>query len=113
MKKVALSILLTIIAILICSNSCHAVDFDPNSIEPLKIDSSLADKLGGVIGIVQLVGTAIAVIGVIYLGSRYMIASIEEKADIKKKAIPYIIGTVIFFGATGILRLIASVAGWF
>ena len=114
MKKISLCFILITVILLACSSGCYATaGFNPGDIEPLIIDDTLSSKLGGVIGIIQIVGTGIAVIGVIYLGIRYMVSSIEEKAEIKKKAIPYVIGAVIFFGATGILRLIASVAGWF
>ncbi len=109
MKKVFFIINLFFIILLI-SNSCYA--FDPNSITQPKIDESLAEKLGGVIGMIQIVGGAVAVIAVVYLGIRYMISSTEEKADIKKKLVPFLIGTVVFFGATGILRLIGTIASW-
>ena len=112
MKKIGLCFILIIVILLAYSSNSYAT-FNPGGITPLGIDDNLSSKLGGVIGIIQIVGTGIAVIGVIYLGIRYMVSSIEEKADIKKKAIPYVIGAVIFFGATGILRLIADVAGWF
>ena len=115
MKKIFLgTALLFIIILMISSDNCYAsiAGFNPDDIKPLTMDDNLAGKLDGVIGIIQVVGTGVAVIAVVYLGIRYMLSSTEEKADIKKKAIPYIIGTVIFFGATGILRLIASVASW-
>lgn len=68
---------------------------------------------GSVIGVVQMVGTVVAVGASIYLGIKYIMSSVEEKADIKKKAIPFVIGVVVFYGATGILQLIANVAKWF
>ena len=69
--------------------------------------------MGGTIGVVQIVGTAVAVGASIYLGIRYIFSSVEEKADIKKKLIPFVIGVIIFYGATGILQLIGLVAKWF
>jgi len=77
------------------------------------IEEGLVGSLGGIISVVQIVGTAVAVGASIYLGIRYILSSVEEKADIKKKMVPFIVGVVIFYGATGILQLISAVAKWF
>ncbi len=110
MKKIISCIILTFILAFL-SSSCYA--FDPSSIKQPTIDPTLSGMLGGVIGIIQIVGLGIAVIAAIALGIRYMVSSVEEKATIKNKLIPFVIGAVIFFGATGILRIIAGIAGWF
>ena len=87
--------------------------FSFNDIGQPQIDGDLASMFGPVIGAIQIVGTAVAVAASIFLGIRYVLSSVEEKAEIKKKMIPFVIGVIIFYAATGILRLIAKVAGWF
>lgn len=51
-----------------------------------------------------------AVCASIYLGIKYVLSSVEEKAEIKKKMVPFIIGVAVFYGATVILKLIGEVA---
>lgn len=51
----------------------------------------------------------------IYAGVRYMIASADQKADLKKSMVPLVIGTLIVFGGTFvvefIIKLFKDVAG--
>lgn len=54
----------------------------------------------------QVIGVGIAIIMLISLGAKYMMGSIEQKAEIKKHAVVYVVGAVIFFGAFGILTII-------
>ena len=110
MKKILFATSILVLLILVC-NTSYA--FDPGQISKPKIDNDIIEKIGGVVRIIQIVGTGIAVGASIYLGIRYMLSSVEEKAEIKKKMIPFVIGAVIFFGATGILRIIAGIAKWF
>ena len=44
------------------------------------------------------------------LGIKYMIGSVEEKAEYKKTMMPYIIGTTILFAASTIVSIIYNVA---
>ena len=56
--------------------------------------------------IFQIVGTGLAVIGLILLGIKYVYSAPNERADVKKYAIIYVIGAVLFFGAIGIVELL-------
>ena len=64
----------------------------------------------GIIGIVQYICYAAAVILLVILGVRFMTASPEGKAEIKKSAIIYIVGAVLVFAAGLILGLIVNTA---
>ena len=111
MKKVINTIVFSLIMVII-STCSYAEDITAGITQPT-IDPGLAGSINGIIGLIQIVGTLVAVGACVYLGIRYVISSVEEKADIKKKLIPFVIGTIIFFGATGILQLIAYFAGLF
>ena len=115
MKKIIVSSIIILIILLgIVNNSFGVEGIDTEKFKiGIGIDIDLSNKLGAIIGIVQLVGVGIALIACVIMGIRYVTSSVEDRADIKKKLIPYVIGTVIFFGATGILQLISSVAKWF
>ena len=47
------------------------------------------------------------------LAMKYMLAAPSEKADIKKHAIPYVVGAIIMFSVSGILSILQNFAGVF
>lgn len=57
-----------------------------------------------VFSILFIVGMVVSVGAVLILGIQFMIGAAEEKAKIKEKLVPYLIGTVIIFGAYTIWR---------
>ena len=59
-----------------------------------------------ILGFINLIGIAISVIVLALIGIKYMLGSVEEKADIKKLLIPYIVGCIVVFGAFGIWKLL-------
>ena len=90
-----------------------------DAINPL----NYADKIGNVtnadslknmgnviIGIVQFVGSAVSVLALIVIGIKYMMGSLEEKAQYKETMKPYIIGALLVFGISNIVGIIASFA---
>lgn len=62
--------------------------------------------IGTILSVIRTVAAAIAVVILIVIACKYIIASAGDRADIKKYAINYIIGAVILFGASGILTLV-------
>ena len=54
-------------------------------------------------------GTIITVFIGGFLGIKFMLASAEDKADIKQTLIPYIIGCLVIYGAFGIWKIIITV----
>lgn len=65
-----------------------------------------AGIVNNAIAIVQIIGLGIAIIMLFSLGMKYMVGSVEDKAEVKKHAMVYVIGAVIFFAATAILEII-------
>ena len=63
-----------------------------------------------VLGYVQWFGYAIAVGMLLYIGIKYMMASANEKADLKKGAINYVIGAVIVVVASTLFGILVDVA---
>ncbi len=68
--------------------------------------SAFVFLLSRIFSIVQFVGTGISIIAVIRLGITYLLASVEEKADIKKKAWPIVIGSVFIVATVNIMARI-------
>lgn len=119
MKKISKIIFLSIIIFLISIffvNYTFASTIDPDLYKPDSLTEAMnADTLGNIgnkmVGVVQVIGVivSVAVLGVI--GIKYMVGSVEEKAEYKKTMFPYFIGAIMLFGITNlVLPLIISVA---
>lgn len=63
-----------------------------------------------VIEVIQIVGTAISIMALTYIGMRYMMAAPDEKAEFKKSAYIYIVGAIMVFASSNILAIIFSFA---
>ena len=71
-------------------------------------DYKIVNSIRNVIGILQVVGSGIALIVVSMLGIKYMLASPSEKADTKKMILPVIIGCALLFGAVNLVAIVAN-----
>ncbi|MBR3697809.1 MAG: hypothetical protein IKM97_06120 [Clostridia bacterium] len=81
---------------------------DNPEIEKTKI--AVSELLLDAVTAVRIVGLAIAIIILIVIGMKIMLAAPSEKATIKEYAVNYIIGAFILIAATGILTIIQRVA---
>lgn len=68
------------------------------------------DKVGRILRIIQIVGSLVAIIALIVLGVKYMMGTIEEKAEYKKTLLPYFIGAMMVFGISNLLEIVYLVA---
>lgn len=73
--------------------------------------SSAQSIAGSVVSIARVVCVGVAIIMITVLAMKYMTAAPSDRADIKKHAIPYVVGAVIMFAASGILGIIQDFAG--
>ena len=71
-----------------------------------KITGEAATFVDSILGTIQFVGYAIAIGMLIYVGIKYVMASANEKADLKNAMIKYVIGAILIAGA-------ATIAPWF
>ena len=62
-----------------------------------------------IIGIVQFICYAAAVILLVILGVKWISAAPDEKANIKKGAVIYVVGAALVFAAGAILQVIRNV----
>lgn len=68
--------------------------------------AELTSMVGNILGIIRAIGTVISVVMLIGIGIKYLLGSIEEKADYKKSLIPYVIGAAVLFTGTMIPQII-------
>ena len=104
MKKSVLSVILMTIAILLVSiTACYAVSIP----DPVSPETPLVNNLGGqIIGLVQAAGIIVAVVMLIVVGIKYLTSSPEGKAQYKGTMVAYIVGAILIFAASTIVRLI-------
>lgn len=70
----------------------------------------LRDAGNNIVNVITTIGTVISVIVLVALGIKYMIGSVEEKAEYKKTLMPYVIGACLVFAASKIAQLIYNLA---
>lgn len=87
--------------------------FGASTIAPQIIETfenlSEPEEVGNlVLGLIQSIGTFIAVGILMILGIKYMLGSAEEKASYKKSMLPYLIGAILLFGAVNITAYVVE-----
>ena len=112
--KVISTLLLAIMLVTSIAGTVLAVD--PNTVlnglnGNGNVQTNDLTKVGNnIVTIIQVVGIVIAVIVLLVIGIKYMMGSASEKAEYKKTMIPYIVGAVLIFAGTSLLRVIYSLS---
>ena len=130
MKNIALRLITTLLVFILLSSvfSMNIVRASETGGEGSSYNEKLGDLIKGdwqdkteasnkasgilttiVVG-VKIVAVAVAIIMLLTVAMKYMIASPGERADIKKSAVIYVVGAFILFGITGIITLIQKFA---
>lgn len=74
-------------------------------------NSSTLQSMGNnILGIIQAVGTVLSVAMLMGIGIKYMLGSVEERADYKQTLKPYIIGAFLLFTGTTVPNIIYQFA---
>lgn len=112
--KVISTLLLAIMLVASIAGTVLAVD--PNTVlnglsGNGNVQTNDLTKVGNnIVTIIQVVGIVIAVIVLLVIGIKYMMGSASEKAEYKKTMIPYIVGAVLIFAGTSLVRVIYSLS---
>ena len=77
---------------------------------PSQEDGKLQEIGNRIIGAIQVIGSLVSVIAIIVIGIRYMLGSVEEKAQYKETLGPYLLGAVLVFGITNVLAIVYNIA---
>ena len=111
--KVLAIMLVAICLITACSGIVNALDTTGNW--PTTVSGASSEFSGQaatwgntILGFFQVVGYMAAVIVLVWLGVKYIMASPEGKAEIKKQAFAYILGAVLLFAASGIVTIVKN-----
>lgn len=82
--------------------------FDPSKSE-MGDTTELEQKTGVVLGVINVVGILISVISLMVMGIKYMLGSIEEKAEYKKTMGIYLLGAFLVFSMTTIPNILYKI----
>lgn len=80
---------------------------DPDVGKPI---TAVTDLAGSIWGTVMVIVQILAVAAVVFAGLRYMFASADQKADIKKSMGILAVGAILVFAATTIIQFVVSAA---
>ncbi len=86
------------------------IDINPDDYKP-EINSSdrFNSIVGFILGILQVLGVILMVIGIAIIGLKTILGSADEKAEYQGKAIGILVGAAIIFGISTITKFIISV----
>ena len=87
------------------------VEMQDISLDPNITNSSFGNALRSVIAYIQIAGTGISIIVVTILGIKYITASVESKAEVKKSLMPVLIGMALLFAGVNIVGIAADIIG--
>ena len=109
--KILTVVLLAIVLITFCSN-VFAAQINPGDLKASYDGDTeeLQNRAGKIMGMIRNVAAIAAVIIIMVLGVKYMLGSVEEKAEYKKSFVPLIIGIVLVVAATAIASFIFNMA---
>lgn len=68
--------------------------------------SKMLTLVGTILGFLRWAAIIGGVILITIIGIKYMMASLEEKADFKKSMVPLVVGIIVVMGATFIAKML-------
>lgn len=110
--------ILTVVLLAVMLISCtSSIVFAADPLKPGDLNATYGDsedlklKAGNIMGMIRNVAVIASVIIIMILGVKYMLGSIEEKAEYKKSFMPLIIGIILVVAASSIATFIFNMAG--
>ena len=114
MKKYIISIIAIMLLVLLIS--CAVCKVQALGLEAFTNPDAYKDNVGDntkiigfgniIVWIVRTVGTAISVLMLTIIGIKYIIGSVEEKAEYKQTMWPYVLGAILIFAGASITNMI-------
>ena len=99
---------IVLVGLLVVSN-VFGVTFDPSAGVGGSKSSTVTTLANNVWATIASIVQILAIAAVVFAGVRYMLASANDKADIKKQLIVLVLGAVLVFGASTVLKAINTV----
>ncbi len=71
--------------------------------------SDFKTTAGLIFSIFKFIAEIIAIVGILYVGIKYIFAGAQGKADLKGKSFPFIVGIILTFATFQVLNLVSEV----
>lgn len=114
MKKKRIVVILTMLLLITLSfipkvqAKVNVNEYKPG--ELVAVDYYAPMKLAGtILNAIVITGVSISVISVMGLGIKYMMGSVEERAEYKKTMIPMLVGMIMLFCTSTIVSIIYNI----
>lgn len=105
--KIISIVAFVVMALLAIGNVALAATTIPGPTDPQGTEN-INNTVGTVLGVIRWGGIIVAVIIAMFIGIKFITASPEGKAEVKKTAIFYIAGIVILLSASAIVTVIGN-----
>lgn len=108
-KKIFLILIVIFLLVNIFNEAFATINpdtYDPKDTVTSADTNLLYGKVGIVLGAIRNISTVVSVIVLMIIGFKYIIGSVEEKANYKQTMIPYIIGCIMAVAGTTIVSFI-------
>ena len=109
MKKLLKVLPVMLVLALVLTNVFALDDEYKNVLSNGNASGTVSDLTGNIWSTIKVVAYVLAVGTIVFAGLKYMFASADQKADIKKSIGILIIGAIFVFGATLIIDIVSNV----
>lgn len=117
MKKIVVIMMVLLVMLVTSYGQVYADYIDPiTNPEPYKPivnlegrNTKFIERANLVLGIIRFAGTFVSVLILMVLGVKYMLGSVEEKANYKEAMGPYIIGAVMVFAIPNLIGIVYDI----
>ena len=114
MKKYIISIIAITLLVIVATSALYQVQAvgldvfdDPEQYKTNEGDNSKLLDIGNIIvWLVRTVGTSISILMLVIIGIKYIMGSVQEKAEYKKTMWPYVLGAILIFAGASITNMI-------
>lgn len=114
-KKIMIVFITGTLLILTMSTTVLAGEIDMGALSNISNPTgvaSLTEMSGKILNVIYTVAVLASAAMMIVIGIKYITSSPDQKASLKARAVPYLIGAFLVFGTANILRFISTMAGW-
>lgn len=73
--------------------------------EPIN-NEGIVDVANIIVSLIRIVGISIAVVMLAIIGIKYIMGSVEEKAEYKQTMWPYVVGAILLVGGSSLVSMI-------
>ncbi len=115
-KTIKIISILFLLTLLVFSTTTYVqadIDIKPDEYKPEKITAQeggrAIEMTGKILRIVRTLGIVAAMVVLSIIGLKYMLASLDEKANYKENMIPYIVGCALLVLCTTLPSIIYSI----